>query len=410
MDSRWKPVVYTTGAIAVFLAITFCTGCNSKVKATSEAPSGVPRAAVAFVKRDAISNQLSIAGEFLPYQEVELHAKVAGYVRKINVDIGDHVQTGQVLAVLEVPELNAQVTGAQAGVRHSSEEISRAKNELARAEADHQALHAVALRLHQASAARPGLIAQQELDNADAKDRASEAQVEAAKSALAATQQQFEMSKATQTQVSAMQDYSRIIAPFDGVVTWRYADTGALIQAGTSNASSAPVVKLAEVNMLRLRVPVPESLAARVHVGMPAEIKVQATGETIDGKVSRYTNALDRATRTMQVEIDVPNKAGRLAPGMYANVALQIDSRPDVLTVPVQALMQSGDHASVLVIDPENKIELRQVKTGVQDPNRVEIIGGLRDGERVVVGNLSAYQPGEIVQPKNSSIAEKGAE
>ncbi len=400
----------TTGGLVLVTLVTISLACNSRVKASTEVPSVVPRAAVAAVQRQGVSNQLSIAGEFLPYQEVELHAKVAGYVRKINVDIGDHVRAGQVLAVLEVPELNAQVMGAEAGVRHSKEEIARAKNELARTQADHEALHAAAMRLHQASEARPGLIAQQELDNADSKDRASEAQVEAAKAALAATQQQFEVSRATQSQVSAMQDYSRIVAPFDGVVTWRYADTGALIQAGTSNASSAPLVKLAETRVLRLRVPVPESLAARIRAGMPAQIQVQATGEKLEGKVSRYTDALDRATRTMQVEIDIPNKAGRLAPGMYANVSLQIDTRPDALTVPVQALLQNGDHASVLVINPENRVEIRQVKTGVQDPNRVEVVAGLREGERVVVGNLKAYEAGEVVQPKESPISNRGAE
>ena len=410
MDSRLNPVVRATGGIIAITTIAAALACNANVKATTEAPSVVPRAAVAVAKRQQVSNQLSIAGEFLPYQEVELHAKVAGYVRKISVDIGDHVRTGQVLAVLEVPELNAQVMGANAGVRHSTEEIARAKNELARAQADHRALHAASERLHQASEARPGLIAEQELDNADSKDRASEAQVEAAKAALAATQQQYEMSQATQTQVSAMQDYSRIVAPFDGVVTWRYADTGALIQAGTSNASSAPVVKLAQINVLRLRVPVPEALASQVHVGMPAEIQVQATGEKLAGKVSRYTDAFDRSTRTMQVEIDIPNTAGKLAPGMYANVELQIDARSDALTVPVQALVQSGEKTSVLVIDPENRVQVREVKTGVQNPNRVEIVAGLHDGERVVVGNLSAYQAGEVVQPKESSISDKGAE
>jgi len=410
MQPRRKPIARAMGGLFVLAAAIFSVACNSKVAATTDAPSVVPRAAVAVVKRQPVSNQLSMAGEFLPYQEVELHAKVAGYVRTIKVDIGDRVRAGQVLAVLEVPELNAQVVGAQAGVRHSGEEIARAKNELARAEADHQALHAAAVRLQQASTARPGLIAQQELDNADSKDRASEAQVEAAKSALAATQQQFEMSKATQSQISAMQDYSRIIAPFDGVVTWRYADTGALIQAGTSNASSAPVVKLAEVNVLRLRVPVPESLAPKVRIGMPAEVQIQATGEKLQARVSRYTDALDRSTRTMQVEIDIPNKDGKLAPGMYANVSLEIDARSDALTVPVQALLQSGDHASVLVIDAEYRVNTREVKTGVQDPSRVEIVTGLREGERVIVGNLGSYQPGEIVKPKESVISERGAD
>jgi multidrug efflux pump subunit AcrA (membrane-fusion protein) len=131
-----------------------------------------PRAAVAVVRRGDICSTLSVAGEFLPWQEVELHAKVAGYIRKINVDIGDRAHAGQVLATLEVPELTAQVQGADAGVRRSQDEITRAQNELARAEAGHAALHAAAVRLKQASDARPGLVALQELDDAGAKDRA----------------------------------------------------------------------------------------------------------------------------------------------------------------------------------------------------------------------------------------------
>ena len=176
---------------------------------------------------------------------------------------------------------------------------------------------------HKASAARPGLVAQQELDDAEAKDRAAQAQVESAKSALSAARQQLEMSQATNSQVSAMSDYTRITAPFDGVVTWRYADTGALVQAGTSNNNSAPVVKLAQVNILRLRIPVPESLAAAVRIGEPADVTVTSSGEHFTGHVTRFTDALDRTTRTMQVEIDVPNETYKLQPGMYANVALR---------------------------------------------------------------------------------------
>ncbi len=405
MYRRMNPILSGTGVLLTFALAGVSLACNSKVKATTEVPSVVPRAAVAIVKREPVSNQLSIAGEFFPYQEVEIHAKVAGYVRKINVDIGDRVKSGEVLAVLEVPELNAQVSGAEAGVRHSSEEIVRARNEVARAEADHAALHAAALRLQQASEARPGLIAQQELDDANAKDRASEAQVESAKSALAATQEQLGMSKATQSQVTAMEGYSRIVAPFSGVVTWRYADTGALIQAGTTNAGSEPVVKLAQVDVLRLRIPVPELLAAQVRIGMPAKVHVQATGEEFEGKVTRYTDSLDRSTRTEQVEIDVPNKTNRLAPGMYATVQLQMDARPDAITVPVQALIQNGKEASVLVVNPENKIEVRKIQTGVTEPNRVEVVAGLHAGEKVVIGNLGAYQSGEVVDPKQSAIA-----
>ena len=150
-----------------------------------------------------------------------------------------------------------------------------AQNDVSRAEADYAALHAAATRLKQASDARPGLIAEQELDDATAKDHSAEAAVEGAKSELAASRQQLEISQADRQHYAALSDYSRITAPFDGVVTWRYADTGSLIQAGTSNISSAPVVKLSQVDILRLRIPVPESLAASVHDGEPADIRVK---------------------------------------------------------------------------------------------------------------------------------------
>ena len=154
-----------------------------------------PRAAIVKVRHTPLSNTLSIAGEFLPYQEVELHAKIAGYIRNINVDIGDRVRTGKSSRFWRYPKLSAELEGANAGVRHSREEITRAQNEVSRAEADHDALHAAASRLKQASEARPGLIAEQELDDATAKDRSAEAQVEAAKSALSASRQQLEVSR-----------------------------------------------------------------------------------------------------------------------------------------------------------------------------------------------------------------------
>lgn len=239
MRNRFSLILVGVAApalIAIWLGAT--TGCGHSGGSSSSVSADAPvRAAVVQVRRTQLSNTLSIAGEFLPYQEVELHAKVAGYIRNINVDIGDRVHTGQVLAVLEIPELVAQLQAASAGVRHSQEEITHAQNEVSRAEADHAALHAAATRLRQASEARPGLIAEQELDDATAKDRSAEAQVEAAKSALAASRQQLEVSQADQEHYAALSGFSRITAPFDGVVTWRYADTGALIQAGTSNSS-----------------------------------------------------------------------------------------------------------------------------------------------------------------------------
>ncbi len=395
------------GLIAACLAAA--TGCeHSGGSSPSGSADALPSAAVVQVRRAPLSNTLSIAGEFLPYQEVELHAKVAGYIKNINVDIGDRVHKGQVLAVLEIPELVAQVQAAGAGVRHSQEEITHAQNEVSRAEADYAALHAAATRLRQASEARPGLIAEQELDDTTAKDRSSEAQVEAAKSALAASRQQLEVSRADQQHYAALSEYARITAPFDGIVTWRYADTGSLIQAGTSNISSMPVVKLSQVNVLRLRIPVPESLAASVHDGEPADIRVKATEERLSGKVIRSTDSLDRSTRTMQVEVDVPNGDYKLTPGMYADVSLRIQNDPNALTLPLQAISRSADKTTVLLVNSQNHVEEREIHTGIEGSNRIQILSGLNEGDRVIVGNLGAYRPGQHVDPKMSAMADEG--
>jgi RND family efflux transporter MFP subunit len=389
--------------VAVCLITAFFV--SGRVRASAPGASAtVPRAVVAVAKRGEIANTLAIAGEFLPYQEVELHAKVAGYIRKINVDIGDRVHTGEVLAVLEVPELAAEVQGADAGIRHSQDEIERAQKEVARDEAAHAALHAAYKRLKQAAEARPGLVAQQELDDSQAKDMAAEAQVEAAKSALSAARQQLDESKAGQMRVSALNDYSRITAPFDGVVTWRYSDTGALVQAGTSAGNAQPVVKIAQVNVLRLRIPVPESMCADVHMGEPADISVQATGEHFTGNVTRFTDALDRSTRSEQVEIDVPNDKLHIQPGMYADVVLQVRNHENALLIPVQALSQSDTGSSVLVVNSDNRVESRSVNTGLESPNHVEVTAGLHEGDRVIVGNLGAYHSGQLVDPHASKF------
>jgi RND family efflux transporter MFP subunit len=400
---RHKLLALSGALLCVLLAVATVRRVRAGAPANAGSAEQVAWAAVVPVKRTTIANTLSIAGQFTPYQNVELHAKVAGYVKHIYVDIGDRVREGQVLAVLEIPEVVAQVNEAQASVHHAEEEILRAQSDVARAQADHVALEANANRLVSTAAARPGLIAQQELDDATAKDRASGAQVEAAKSTLSAAKQQLDVAKANHQHYAALLDYSRIIAPYDGVVTWRFSDTGALVQAGTSNTSGLPVVTLAEVNVLRLRIPAPERIAAKVKIGDSADVKIQATGEHFTGKVVRFTDALDPSTRTMQVEIDVPNSTYRLKPGMYADVTLLADSQDNVLAVPVNAIQRSDKKTNVLVVDPNNRVQVREVTTGISSSNKVEIVAGLNEGEQVIIGNLGSYQPGQTVRPKESS-------
>jgi multidrug efflux pump subunit AcrA (membrane-fusion protein) len=181
---------------------------------------------------------------------VDVHAKVSGYVRHIYVDIGDRVRAGQTLAVLDVPELNAQYRGSQAQDLRSNEEITLAQHEVSRALASHAALQANYDRLAQAAKTQPGLIAEQELDDARAKADSSEAQVDAARSALSAARQQSNVSKADMERVGALQSYTTVTAPLNGIVILRYADTGALIQAGTSSdTQSLPLIKLSQSDL-----------------------------------------------------------------------------------------------------------------------------------------------------------------
>jgi len=375
--------------------------CDSGPQKEEARAAEIPTATVAEVSRQTISHTLNIAGQFQPYQVVDVHAKVSGYIRHIYVDIGDKVHEGQVLAVLEVPELSAQLKGTVAEVAHSKDEITRAEHEVTRAQSEHVALHADYTRLKQAGAAQTGLIAQQELDDAQSKDLASEAQVDAAKAALAAAREQTEIANADNERVSALSDYATVTAPFDGVVVWRDADTGALIQAGTaSNVQSLPVVKLSQSNLLRLRLPVPEDAVQYIHKGSLVNVRVDAVNRSLVGKVVRFTRNISLATRTMETEIDVDNKDLSLIPGMYANTTLQLEQRSGVLAIPVQAVIRNGNQASVLIVDRQNRVQTRNVTLGLQASTLVEVMKGLAEGERVITGGQSKYQAGETVKPQ----------
>jgi len=368
------------------------------------AGAGDVTAAVAVADRRAIANALTISGEFRPFQDVDVHAKVAGYIKVIYVDVGDHVKEGQTLAILEVPELAAQLAGADAGARRAAEEIGRAKGDLQRAQSTHAAMHSAYSRLNDAAKTRAGLVAQQELDDSQAKDLEAEAQVSSAKAALSAAQQELEVAQANQKQVSALSDYTRITAPFAGVITNRYADTGALVAAGTSTSSQAiPVVRIAQISVLRLVLAIPESLAGQIHLKDPVKVRVQALNEDIEGKVSRFADSLDMQTRTMETEIDCQNRDGRLLPGMYTDTQLLLSEKKNTLTIPLEAVVRNGEDATVLAVNSQDLLEERHVKLGVEDNTRVEVLSGLTDGDRVVIGNRSQFHSGQRIKPKDVS-------
>lgn len=390
--------------------VMFTVSCSGNGAAAQTGDPSVPIVGVAKVTRQELSRTLSLAAEFRPYQDIEIDAKVAGYVKAIYVDIGDHVKTGQLLAVLEVPELHDQVTQAIATVSQSEEEIQHAQFELAQAKAGYQATHLQYTRMAQVIKTQPNLIAQQEIDDALSKDQGAAANVDAAKAALATANEQLAVAKANQDRVQAMYSYTRITAPFTGVITKRYADTGAMLQAGTASHTQAmPLVQLSQNDLLRLTIPVPESAVPFVHVGMPAQVQVPALNKTYTGKVARFADNVDYETRTMRTEIDVPNPKLELVPGMYADASLVLERRPQVLAVPTQALDRQGSETYVLRVNTQNKLERVAVQLGIERPNRIEILSGLREGDLVVVSGRSQLREGETVQSKTMGIMQGGS-
>lgn len=402
------------------LAVLLIAGCSRPTKAEGRAEnttSDPPVVAVAKAAPEDLSRGIVMTAEFLPYQEIEVMAKVAGYVKQINVDVGDRVHEGQVLATLDVPEMSDEITRASAAVDRSNAEATRSRDEIARAEATHEMFHVTYKRLADVAGKRPGLIAQQEVDDAHSKDVMAEAQLAAAKSALSASQQAVAVTKAELGKSRTMNGYTRVTAPFSGVITKRFANTGSMIQAGTSSQTQAmPVVRLSQNSLLRLLLPVPESAVPRVKIGEPVEVRVPTLGRTFAGRVARFTDRVQTNTRTMETEVDVANPNLVLVPGMYAEVDLTIDRRPDALAVPVAAVdpdseTQAGVKTGrVLVVTDDGRIEPRKIELGLETANRVEVKTGIHEGEMVVLGNRASLHAGERVKPKpvTMTIAKDG--
>ena len=389
------------------LLLSSC-GRNKDAEASAATASEIPTVAVAKAATADLSRDLILTAEFKPYQEVDVMAKVSGYVKEIRVDVGDRVKEGDLLATLEVPEMADDLRKSQAGVRHSQSEVARAQDEIARAKSAHDIAHLSYNRLLQASLKKPGLIAQQEIDDAQSKDLVAEAQLSAANSSLAAAGQQVDVDQSSTARVQTMIDYQRVTAPFTGVVTKRYADKGSMIQAGTASQTQAmPVVRLSENGLLRLILPVPESVVPTVHIGQQVEVRVPTLNRAFPGKVARFSDKVAYQTRTMDTEVDVPNPSLVLIPGMYAEVNLTLARHSAVIAVPVMAIDQdaAGGSGSVMVINPNNRVEVRHVALGLETANRVEIRSGLNDGDMVVLTGRASLKAGQEVRPKVTAMA-----
>jgi RND family efflux transporter MFP subunit len=398
-DMRKQTSLFLVAGMSIPLS-GFVVACRPNGTAADAKADEIPAARVATAQRGNLAHTLNLAGQFQPYQVVDVHPKVTGFMQKINVDIGDRVHKGEVLAVLEVPELSAQLKGTGFEMERSKDELLRTQHEVKRAEATHAALHADYQRLLEASKAQPGLVAQQELDDAQSKDLSSESQVDAAKAAAAGAQEHTQVATADNERVQDLKNYTNVTSPLDGVVVWRYADTGALIQSGTnSNEQDIPIVRLAQSGLLRLRMPIPEDDVRYVHLGDQMDVRVDAIGRSFTGKIARFTRDVNFETRTMETELDVENRDLSISPGMYANTEMQLADVDNVTTIPVEALILKGDQEVVYCLDADNRVRVRAVVVGLRGSKLAEIKSGLAPGDRVVIGGQENYTEGERVAP-----------
>jgi RND family efflux transporter MFP subunit len=399
------------GAMAALFSILLLTaiGCSkSRVQASSSEPpeATVPTVGVTTVRLKPIERQLTVSSELVPFQEIDVYAKEAGYITDLRVDYGTRVKKGDLMAVLEIPELEQLIAQDEAAIRADSDQVKHAEHELMRIKAQYENIaHPYFTRLKGVADKQPGLIAQQEVDDAQGKDLAAAAQVDAGESALLTSQSQLEQAKAKKEQDQVLFDYSKITAPFTGVVTQRYANFGTLMQAGTSSSSQAmPLVRLSEDDKFRLVIPVAESYVKFIKIGDAVQVRVPSLEKVFPGKVTRFSVDVAEDTRTMHTEVDVDNPAHVLMPGLYAEAMLTLEHRNNALVVPLQAVTQAGNSARVLVVDMNNRLQDRNISLGLQTPNDAEVLSGLNPGDRVVISDRSGLKPGTEVKPQDIAV------
>ncbi|HEY3242258.1 MAG TPA: efflux RND transporter periplasmic adaptor subunit [Phycisphaerae bacterium] len=375
-------------------------------------------------QRTIMSRSLDVPATLQAYEQADLYAKTSGYISEVRVDIGDRVQAGDVLAVIDVPEMareleetqaqhaakRAALAAAEAHVVQAQKMLEVARSQLQRYRADLALKEATAGRREELFAGKA--IPQEQLDEArsqleiaraefgiaESKIAAAEADVSGAEAARAVANAEIEVAAARIARTQTLMQYAQIVAPFDGVVTQRTVDRGALVQSATSSRTM-PLFTVQRIDVLRVFIEVPESDVAHVQPGSVAKIKPYGwTDAELEGSVARIASSLNPGTRTMRTEIDLPNPDGRLLHGMYAQVVLALDERANALTIPASALLTEGKEAFVYTVRDDRAVRT-PVKTGLDDGIRVQVTQGLDDDALVVVTGKGLISAGAAVRP-----------
>jgi RND family efflux transporter MFP subunit len=354
-----------------------------------------PRVEVVYPRRATVAQRLQSNATLEAFEEADLFARVSGYLSEVRVDIGDHVKEGQILAVIDVPEMEQELAEAVAQL-----DARRWSLETARRQVDHNkadlALQEVTFK-RQATLNKTRVTSDQALDEIRAKAEIARADLRLAEANRDLVAAQVVLATATVEKTKALLAYSKIVAPFDGIVAQRLVNRGDLVQAPTASRTT-PLFKVQRIDTIRVFFDVPEAEAPRVRVGDPVFVKpFGLDGTQFTGTVTRFAFRLDPETRNMRTEIDLPNPGERLYPGTYAEVSLEMDRRPNVLTIPASAVGADANGTFVYTVRGDH-IERLPIQTGLSDNGRVEVAGGLPEEAAVVMTAKSAPPAGTTVQ------------
>ena len=378
-------LVFFLAACAIIAYMVFFSGINP-----FQTRPATPAVSVKAFRSSfgTVSQSLELPGEFLPYEEIELSAKVKGYLNSLTVDIGSHVKQGQLLATLDAPEVRDDFVKAKAAVEHARQQMNATK-------ATANNLRQIYDRLAAVKAANPDLLAQDEVDQAKAK-------ADSAESAVAAAEAALDEAQANAQQLGDIMEYTHIKAPFDGVITKLNANVGALVgDASNHGSGSSAIMHLSQLNRLRVVIKVPESVVPRIHEGNMATIRIPALSITRQLPMTRMSHEVDPDTRTMHVEIDYPNTNLAITPGIYADITLTIDSHEHVLAIPLEALIhRNGNHAQAFVFNQaHDALVLKDLVLGLENAKRIEVIQGLQEGDLVAIGIKPGNETGKSFSP-----------
>jgi len=388
--------------------------------AAREEKSSLARVSAAKVKRAPADTEIVLPGSISALVETGIYARASGYVKKRYADIGDRVKEGQLLADVEVPELDQQVAQARAALSQARQQLGQARASLLQAESQRDLAKLSSDRY--ASLVARGAVARMDADTQLANYKTSEALVAAQSANAAAGEENVRQSQANLDRVLALQEFKRVVAPFAGIVTARNIEAGALISAsgggqGGTNPQSGELYRIAQTGALRILESVPQSSAAEMRPGMPAEVTVaELPGRKFEGRVVRTANALDPATRTLLVEVHLNNRDGRLLPGMYSEVRFKVHREQPPLLVPGDSLIaaNSGPQVGMLVEVADappgtRKVHLQPVSLGRDFGLQTEVIGGLKGTELVVLNPGDEVREGVLVRFELSGEGRGGA-